>query len=50
MVDNQNVAESSTSRNEIPITGQLLLEDNFNIFNTSLWERDIKIPLSPVGI
>jgi len=50
MVNNQNSAESTTSTNEIPITGQLLFEDNFSIFNTSLWKRDIKIPLSPVGI
>jgi len=50
MVNNQNSAESSISRNEIPIVGQLLFEDNFNVFNASLWERDIKMPLSPVGI
>ncbi|XP_029678769.1 beta-1,3-glucan-binding protein-like isoform X3 [Formica exsecta] len=38
--------KSSTSRNETP-TGRLLLEDNFNSFNASLWKREIKMPLKP---
>ncbi|XP_070151004.1 beta-1,3-glucan-binding protein isoform X1 [Polyergus mexicanus] len=42
----QETTESSTSRNETP-TGRLLLEDNFNSFNASLWKREIKIPLKP---
>ncbi|KAM0736747.1 Beta-1,3-glucan-binding protein [Formica fusca] len=42
----QETTESSTSRNETPI-GRLLLEDNFNSFNASLWKREIKMPLKP---
>lgn len=38
---------STTSRYEIPSIGQLLLEDNFNFFNASLWKREIKMPLAP---
>lgn len=41
---------STTSRYEIPSIGQLLLEDNFNFFNASLWKREIKMPLAPVSI
>ncbi|XP_020282318.1 beta-1,3-glucan-binding protein-like isoform X2 [Pseudomyrmex gracilis] len=28
-------------------TGRLLLEDNFNFLNESLWKREIKMPLEP---
>lgn len=49
-ISNQHVTQSTTSRNDIPTAAQLLLEDNFNFLNMSLWKRDIKMPLSPVGI
>ncbi|EZA53410.1 beta-1,3-glucan-binding protein isoform X2 [Ooceraea biroi] len=42
---NQTIAQNTTSRNET--AGQLLFEDNFTSFNTALWKRDIKMPLSP---
>lgn len=35
------------SANVIPTGAQLLLEDNFDTFNESLWAREIKMPLSP---
>lgn len=47
--DSQETTWSSTSRYEIPAAGRLLLEDNFNSFNESLWKREIKMPLAPVS-
>lgn len=52
-VENQEITWSSTSRYEIPTigtTGRLLLEENFDSFNASLWKREIKMPLVPVSI
>lgn len=48
-VENQETTWSSTtSRNEVPSSrGRLLLEDNFDSFNASLWKREIKMPLAP---
>lgn len=47
-IETETIAEqrSSTTRHEVP-TGQLMLEDNFSLFNTSLWKREIKMPLDP---
>jgi hypothetical protein len=45
---NQEITEQQISM-RFP-TGQLMLEDNFSFFNTSLWKREIKMPLDPVGI
>ncbi|XP_011634050.1 beta-1,3-glucan-binding protein-like [Pogonomyrmex barbatus] len=46
-VDSQNEIQNSTSGYEIPTAGKLLLEDNFDSFNESLWKREIKMPLEP---
>nr|XP_012225266.1 PREDICTED: beta-1,3-glucan-binding protein-like [Linepithema humile] len=42
---NEEITEqqSSTTRYE----GRLMLEDNFRTLNTSLWKREIKMPLDP---
>lgn len=31
-------------------TDRLLLEDNFNFLNESLWKREIKMPIEPVSV
>lgn len=48
---NEEITErqSSTTRYEVP-TSRVMLEDNFRTLNTSLWKREIKMPLDPVGI
>ncbi|XP_072761310.1 beta-1,3-glucan-binding protein [Anoplolepis gracilipes] len=43
----QETTWSTTSKYEIPSRGRLLLEDNFNSFNASLWKREIKMSLTP---
>ncbi|XP_071630436.1 beta-1,3-glucan-binding protein [Temnothorax longispinosus] len=45
-VDSQETTQNS-SRYETPAEGRLLLEDNFDSFNESLWKREIKMPLDP---
>lgn len=45
-----NTGQSATPTNVISDNGQLLFEDHFNTFNESLWAREIKMPLSPVGM
>ncbi|XP_011881196.1 PREDICTED: beta-1,3-glucan-binding protein-like isoform X2 [Vollenhovia emeryi] len=45
-VDSQETTESS-SHYEIPAEGRLLLKDDFDSFNESLWKREIKMPLDP---
>lgn len=46
----ETTERSTTSRYETPTTSRLLLEDNFDSFNESLWKREIKMPLRPVSI
>ncbi|XP_025267209.1 beta-1,3-glucan-binding protein-like isoform X1 [Camponotus floridanus] len=49
-LENQETTWSSTSKYEIPTTekySRLLLEDNFDSFNRTLWKREIKMPLIP---
>lgn len=48
-VDSRETTQSP-SRHETSTKGRLLLEDNFNSFNASLWKREIKMPLEPVSI
>ncbi|XP_032680368.1 beta-1,3-glucan-binding protein-like [Odontomachus brunneus] len=42
-----NTEQSATSTNVISAGGQLLFEDHFDTLNESLWNREIKMPLSP---
>lgn len=46
--EDQEITTPSSSRNEI--SGRLLLEDNFDFLNASIWKREIKMPLDPVSI
>lgn len=48
-IDSQEITQMS-SRYEMSTEGRLLLEDNFNSLNTSLWKRELKMPLEPVRI
>ncbi|KAL6430253.1 hypothetical protein ACFW04_007762 [Cataglyphis niger] len=43
----ETTERSTTSRYKTPTTSRLLLEDNFDSFNASLWKREIKMPLRP---